>query len=494
MTYVERKRTASEENIEEMHGVIRHQVATNSEYTFSYEFIDRQEHLEPLLIALDEVEEVMLDSQAAGMYHYKTNICLLQLNINRRIFIVDVLAPGIQLDLIWTRLARKHLIIHGSDFDLRLLHDTCEFRTYSLFDTVIAARLLGLKEVGLSSLVEEYFGVEFSKIGQKSDWSERPITAKLLHYAALDVWYLPALHNILMWQIVKLNLLDKLNLQCRKQIEAGAKGFPKLNENSWYIKGCNKLSDRGLNILHAVWHWRESWAQRTDTPSFKICSNSTLLNFANISDINTIKNIRFGRRRRQALPSLLDTIRLAYKQEPRASPYIMQGHQYDCEKFNQFRRCKLVYRPYKDNDINKIEISMTGLTKTLDLSLCGNIRKYLSVSIGFHSQREVDNIHKIEIWIIAKYLIRKNITHIKHILEEWTSPDTPFGLIWTWGNDKTIVHLDYLINNDISPRNIYENWKMTNEVISDRMREHGLSESWQAACCRAMSHISFELG
>ena len=94
-------------------------------------------------------------------------------------------------------LAKKHLIMHGSDFDLRLLHDLCQFRPKSIFDTMLAAQLLGRARIGLAPLLEEHFGVALDKDGQKANWSQRPITPKLLNYAALDVWHLPALRDIL---------------------------------------------------------------------------------------------------------------------------------------------------------------------------------------------------------------------------------------------------------------------------------------------------------
>src|SRR5450830_1175080 len=109
--------------------------------------------------------------------------------------LVDVLAPGMKLESLWRLLARKHLIMHGSDFDLRLLHDLCGFRPKSIFDTMLAAQLLGRQRIGLGSLLEDHFGAAVDKSGQKANWSQRPITPKLLNYAALDVWHLPALRD-----------------------------------------------------------------------------------------------------------------------------------------------------------------------------------------------------------------------------------------------------------------------------------------------------------
>ena len=89
----------------------------------AYQLLDQPGSLAPLLAALDRVPEVSLDTEADNMYHYKTRVCLLQFLVAGEVYLVDVLAPGLKLDQLWKILAKKHLIMHGSDFDLRLLHD-----------------------------------------------------------------------------------------------------------------------------------------------------------------------------------------------------------------------------------------------------------------------------------------------------------------------------------------------------------------------------------
>jgi ribonuclease D len=249
----------------------------------SYRLIDQPEQLAPLLAALDKVEEVSLDTEADNMYHYRVRVCLLQFLVSGEIFLVDALAP-IDLKPLWSRLARKHLVMHGSDFDLRLLHDRCGFRAQSLFDTMLAAQLLGRQRIGLASLLEEHFGVKLDKDSQKANWSKRPLTTKLLDYSALDVWHLPALRDLLSKALSKLGRRGWLDQQCQAQIEAGTEGFSPATENDWRIGKSERLRGRSLCVLHAVWHWREQQAERLDTPPFKVCSNELLLRLAHMAE------------------------------------------------------------------------------------------------------------------------------------------------------------------------------------------------------------------
>ena len=291
----------------------------------SFQLLDQPGSLDPLLHALERVEEVALDTEADNMYHYGTHVCLLQFLVNGDVFLVDVLAPGLKLEPLWKALATKHLVMHGSDFDLRLLHDHCRFRPKSLFDTMLAAQLLGRARVGLAGLLADHFGVALDKDGQKANWSKRPITAKLLDYAALDVWHLPGLRDILMRELVKLKRVDWLEQQCRAQIESGFGGFAPATDNDWRIGRSERLRGPGLGVLHAIWHWREAQAERLDTPPFKVCGNTLLLKIAEgaeagETEATLLATVHLGKRHDRILPSLAAAVRAGFARDPKTLP------------------------------------------------------------------------------------------------------------------------------------------------------------------------------
>ena len=290
----------------------------------SYRLIDRPEQLAPLLAALDRAHEVALDTEADNMYHYRVRVCLLQFLIGKDVFLVDVLSP-IDLKPLWTRLAKKHLVMHGSDFDLRLLHDLCGFRAHSIFDTMLAAQLLGRQRIGLASLLQEHFGVQLDKDGQRANWSKRPLTPKLLDYAALDVWHLPALRDLLTRELTKLGRRDWLEQQCLAQIAAGTEGFAPATENDWRIGKSERLRGAGLSVLHAVWHWRELQARRLDTPPFKVCSNDLLVKIAHAAEeegatIAILDQVSLGKRHDRIFPSLAEAVRAGLARDPKTLP------------------------------------------------------------------------------------------------------------------------------------------------------------------------------
>ncbi|MCF3651427.1 ribonuclease D [Synoicihabitans lomoniglobus] len=290
----------------------------------AYELLDQPGSLQPLLDALDTVDEVAVDTEADNMNCYRTKICLLQFLVNGRVFLVDALAP-MNFDALYAKLATKHLLMHGSDFDLRLFHDLNGFEAKSMFDTMLAAQLLNRQRVGLAALMEDYFGFIMSKESQKANWSRRPLTKKLLDYASLDVWHLPELRDLLNKELVKLKRTDWLDQQCRRQIESAQTGFPGGDENAWRIGKSEKLRGRGLAVLHAVWHWREKTAERLDTPPFKVCNNSLLIKMGQAAEAGdtpaaVLGTINLGRRHSRLIASLTKAVHQGFETDPETLP------------------------------------------------------------------------------------------------------------------------------------------------------------------------------
>lgn len=290
----------------------------------TYQLLDQPGQLEPLLKALDRVEEVFLDTEADNMNRYRTAVCLLQFLVDGEVYLVDALAP-MKFDTLWQKLSEKHLVMHGSDYDLRLLYDLCEFRPKSIFDTMLAAQLLNRQRIGLAALLEDYFDVKLSKDSQKANWGKRPLTTKLLDYASLDVWYLPELRDLLTRELARLDRLNWLDQQCQRQIESALCGFPRDEQHGWRIGKSERLRGRGLSVLHAVWHWREEQARRLDTPPFKVCNNDLLLSIAYAAEEGdaleaVLAKVNLGRRHNRLAPSLADAMRSGYERDPQSLP------------------------------------------------------------------------------------------------------------------------------------------------------------------------------
>ena len=288
-----------------------------------YQLVATPSQLEPLYAAIDRVTEVALDTEADNLFRYRTKVCLLQILAGGEIYLVDMLAD-LPLAGLWTRLARVHLIMHGSDYDLRLLTELCDFRPRSLFDTMFAAQLLNIPRFGLAALLEQFFGIQLDKDHQKANWSKRPLTQDLLDYAALDVHHLPALRDKLTAHLRHLGRLDWLAQKCQWQIDVAREGFAAADDAAWRIGGSEKLRGRGLAVLFSIWKWREGWAEKLNTPPFKVTGNELLMRIARAAEDGAgapeAMKVDLGRRHERLFPSLAEAVRHGYTLDPRTLP------------------------------------------------------------------------------------------------------------------------------------------------------------------------------
>jgi ribonuclease D len=137
--------------------------------------IDSDGKLAEFLPVLRAADWVALDTEADSLHAYPEKLCLLQISTAAGDALIDPLSR-IDLNPLWTELQRHRLILHGADYDLRLLRKNHSFVPNRIFDTMLASRLLGEREFGLGSLLQRHLGVTLEKGSQKADWSRRPLT------------------------------------------------------------------------------------------------------------------------------------------------------------------------------------------------------------------------------------------------------------------------------------------------------------------------------
>ncbi len=246
----------------------------------TYTYVDRDEALRELLAWMAPAGRVAIDIEADSLYHYHEKVCLVQLTVRGRNFVVDPLAK-LGLGPFVAALAHKTLILHGADYDLWMLRSSFGFRPRAgVIDTMMAARLLGHEKPGLSSLVEQFFGQAFSKSGQKSDWSRRPLSPAQLHYAVDDTRYLEPLADRLLAELSRLGRRHWFEQGCEAAIEATAGDREADPDRQWRIKGVRDLTRPQAAFVRELWRWREREAQRVDRPPFKVLGDDRLLALA----------------------------------------------------------------------------------------------------------------------------------------------------------------------------------------------------------------------
>jgi ribonuclease D len=242
-------------------------------------YVSNSEDLERALGNIGRASSIALDCEADSLHHYYEKVCLLQINTGTHIYIIDPLQIR-DLSPLFDSLDRTLLVIHGADYDLRLLRKDFDFTPARIFDTVIAVRLLGYKNLGLADQVMTHFGVHLSKSAQKTDWSRRPLSEKMLHYARNDVHYLLDLWKILKRELEERGRVQWMEESCENLIAAASVTTLREPEREWRINGATALGGQGMALVRALWYWRDEKAQEVNFPSFKIVTNELIIALA----------------------------------------------------------------------------------------------------------------------------------------------------------------------------------------------------------------------
>ena len=238
--------------------------------------IDTEEKLEALLPALRAAPWIALDTEADSLHAYPEKLCLLQVSSEGVEALIDPLA-NLKLGPLLAIFQDHQLIMHGADYDLRLLRKTFDFTPTAIFDTMLAARLLGCREFGLSNLVHKFLNVKLEKGPQKADWARRPLTPRMEEYARNDTRFLKALADILREQLQEKNRLKWHEEACQRLIEDCAVVKTPDPDQVWRIKGSYHLSPPALAVLREIWHWREKEAVAANKPPYFILQPDTML-------------------------------------------------------------------------------------------------------------------------------------------------------------------------------------------------------------------------
>ena len=241
--------------------------------------ISTSEQVGELISHIDPHGRVAIDTEADSLHCYREKLCLLQVSLPEGDFLVDPLAEN-DLGALADTLARKEIILHGADYDLRLLRRALDFRPTRVFDTVIAARLLGVREFSYAALVEKYFGIALPKGSQKANWALRPLSEKMEEYARNDTHYLLELAEKLEKQLIEHERLGWFQQSCERAMVLAAIDRERDMEEVWRIRGSGLIRGREAAVLRALWYWRDREAQKFDRPSFHILRNDQLLEIA----------------------------------------------------------------------------------------------------------------------------------------------------------------------------------------------------------------------
>lgn len=226
---------------------------------------------------------IAIDTEADSLYSYFEKVCLIQISIPDHDYILDTLTFK-EIQALGELFADPavELVFHAAEYDILSMKRDYGFVFENIFDTMVAARILGWKQVGLGNILEQQFGVKLDKRFQRADWGKRPLAPELIEYARDDTYHLLRLSELQRDALEKANRLAEARVEFAKltRVEWGEREFDPNRYGT--LEGARDLDPVSLGALRELYALREAIARKEDRPPFKVMANATLVRMARV--------------------------------------------------------------------------------------------------------------------------------------------------------------------------------------------------------------------
>ncbi len=301
-----------------------------------FQYINNDQMLADFLQQARAAEWIVLDTEFIREKTYYPRLCLIQVATHDALACIDPLSIQ-DLSPFFTYLQRPDLvkIFHAAWQDLEIIHHLSGDVPAAVFDSQIAAAVLGLgDQLGYARLVEALLGIQLDKSQSRTDWSRRPLHPQQLEYAIDDVRYLRDIYPILQQQLAETGRNSWLQ-----------KPFQRLSDPSAYepdprsiwkkVKGVQLLKARQLSILRELAAWREEQAIAKNLPRRWLLSDEVLVDMARmktttVGDFNNIRGLNQEQVSRNG-QTWLELIQLGYDLPPEEWPELPRRRKLDAE-------------------------------------------------------------------------------------------------------------------------------------------------------------------
>jgi ribonuclease D len=225
---------------------------------------------------LKECRHLGVDTESNSLHAYQEQVCLIQFTDHQTDYLIDAMAP-LDLSGLSSIFSDEKIekIFHAAEYDILCLKRDYGFEFSHLFDTMQAARILGMEKLGLSGLLTDLLDIDQGKSFQKADWGKRPVPEEMRQYARLDTHYLLSLRNILADKLKQKNLMDlaREDFQRLCLVEHTQRDAPLYTQ----VGGYQLLDPQSLAVLEELCQFRDRRAQKLNRPHFKVIGNNALL-------------------------------------------------------------------------------------------------------------------------------------------------------------------------------------------------------------------------
>ena len=360
-----------------------------------FTFIDSPAGVEEFVRKLNDSPSIALDTEGASFHRYVDRVYLLQLSGKKESAIIDPLAMETPPAL-GELLEREdvEVVLHDADYDLRLLYQDYGWNVRRVFDTRVAAQLMGIRAFGLGALLEKFFGIKLDKKFQRADWSMRPLSPGMLAYAVLDTSHLLDLRNELASGLQRLGRMGWAEEEF-KRIEGTR--WASDDENAFLrIKGARELTRPQLAILKELAAWRDDVAKELDRAVFRVLGNEPMLAIAqstaaSLEDLGKIKGVPRG---------------IAGKKGDALMAALERGRTTPPDKMPRFPKSKRFDKdPKFDERVSRLRVARDAAALRLDMDpgvLCSRERLEAVARLAPKTIEQLAGVEGLRRWQVAE--------------------------------------------------------------------------------------------
>lgn len=245
-----------------------------------FRYVDTAAELEALVLRLRSEPRFALDTESNSMHAHRERICLVQVSLPDLDAIIDPLAVDLRpLEPVLADPAIEK-VMHGADYDILCFKRELGFAFAGLYDTMLAARVLGWPAHGLAPILLARYGVRLDKRMQRFDWGQRPLPPAALEYARRDTQLLLALRAEQQAELEALGRAEELAHACLRQTRVEPRPSRAEALGIWRIKGARELPPAGRAVLAALHELREAVAAELDRPVYRVMGDDVLMELA----------------------------------------------------------------------------------------------------------------------------------------------------------------------------------------------------------------------
>ncbi|MEM1452069.1 MAG: HRDC domain-containing protein [Planctomycetota bacterium] len=283
--------------------------------------VESDRSFEELLDVVSKEPEIAVDTEADSFYSYRDKVCLFQVTAGDKDWLIDPLV-GLDLEKLGNVLADEDTtkVFHDAEYDVLILRREFGFAFRSLFDTRVAAAVLGSSSPGLASVLDAHFGVRLDKSQQRSNWAQRPLSDKQIAYARLDTRFLLPLMRRQRTELEDRGRAMIVESECRRLERLEPPSVEFQADDFVRIKGARTLDPKGAAALRELYAMREKLAERLDLPPFRILGNKTMLQIAQRRPRSETELLRIEGVTPKVLARIGDRIRRSLERAARKGP------------------------------------------------------------------------------------------------------------------------------------------------------------------------------